>query len=431
MEPASLCLGIAALLVLRAAGAAAPPAAPGGKRSANILAGVTTPLRLRQPPVGEGATCSANDTLSAATHDGWALPFGSTAQVSAHISVAQCSSAGALASLGALDLYLDCTPAGSALTLSSAGLGSLRYALPGASAAGFNATLTQDTAGGAFSLCLDGRQASPVNGSAQGGGALPAALASNVSLLAGAVALGPRGDATAAAEADVAALWLTNFVLPCGSGGDPGAMAAAAAAANRPPVVGAPAQTPAGDVFVGQQVQLSALASDPDGDPLLIRATAYGAPVPACIAAECPDVAAAAYDATGHASVTIAVAFPKPGRYVIRVEASDGGGAVVAWDHALLVRKVGDVNGSAPCCRLAPGAVAQQLGRPLHDTVFRDESVYRHAVTLGWSREYMDVRGSDAGVAGADWRIPPPASCASCPCHARLLLAPFPSRLAQ
>lgn len=66
-------------------------------------------------------------------------------------------------------------------------------------------------------------------------------------------------------------------------------------------------------------------------------------------------------------------------------------GRVTTHDHALLVRKRGDpalvapgAAGAAPCCRHTPGAVAQQLGRPISDTDFRSTTSAAQAAALGW-----------------------------------------------
>lgn len=69
-------------------------------------------------------------------------------------------------------------------------------------------------------------------------------------------------------------------------------------------------------------------------------------------------------------------------------------GRITTHDHALLVRKHGDPAlaapsaAGAPCCRHTPGAVAQQLGRPLSDSDYRSAAAARQAEALGWSQDY-------------------------------------------
>lgn len=69
-------------------------------------------------------------------------------------------------------------------------------------------------------------------------------------------------------------------------------------------------------------------------------------------------------------------------------------GTVHSHDHLLLVRKRGDpalvgAPGGAPCCRSAPGVVAQQLGRPISDAEFGSAAAARQAAALGWSADYL------------------------------------------
>jgi hypothetical protein len=47
-------------------------------------------------------------------------------------------------------------------------------------------------------------------------------------------------------------------------------------------------------------------------------------------------------------------------------------------------------------CRYTPNLLAQQFGRPIHATVFRDPSVYSYGSALGWSQEYLDNEDLEA-----------------------------------
>ena len=134
-------------------------------------------------------------------------------------------------------------------------------------------------------------------------------------------------------------------------------------------------------------------ARPPAAPPLRrLKLTFYGVPPDECAAAECGDLAFQAQGAGGQvvSLAAVAVRFPRPGRWLVRAQASDGRGAVATRDHSVLVRKVGDTQRRAPCCRHTPHIVAGALGRPLDHTVFRAPSVYAAAERLGWSREYVD-----------------------------------------
>ncbi len=48
-------------------------------------------------------------------------------------------------------------------------------------------------------------------------------------------------------------------------------------------------------------------------------------------------------------------------RYIVRVEACDGKSAPVVVDHAVLVRKQGDTQGKAPCCRYSVALVDETI----------------------------------------------------------------------
>ncbi|GIL45852.1 hypothetical protein Vafri_2986, partial [Volvox africanus] len=92
----------------------------------------------------------------------------------------------------------------------------------------------------------------------------------------------------------------------------------------------------------------------------------------------------------GRALVAQAVTYKLPGRYTVRLEASDQSGTTVAKDVQVLVRKVGDVKRQAPCCRSTGMVIAAQTGRPVHSTWFRNPMVTGLATAaLGWSADYL------------------------------------------
>ena len=338
--------------------------------------------------------CTPAEVLRA-SFPSWALPQ-SGPQLTLLLKVDSCGAAGTLFGFGAVAVLLDCTKGLLTLHGSASGLGTLEYPMPPASA---NVTilLAQQAQQNAFTICVNSQALSP---SGALNPPLLQQLASNSSLLGSTVRLGAASDTVTPAEADVSAFWVSDALLPCANSTEAIRTVAALAAGNQQPELSTPIQTPAGDTFVGQLIQLDVAVVDADGDPVTLRATAYGLPQAGCTqAAECPDTAAQV-TGTGQANLLRAFAYSRPGRYVVRVEASDGSGAIQAMDHVVLVRKQNDTAGAAPCCRHSPGIVAQQLGRPTHQTVYRDASVYTYAQTLGWTKDYVEV------CAGALYGLP-------------------------
>lgn len=99
---------------------------------------------------------------------------------------------------------------------------------------------------------------------------------------------------------------------------------AALAAANSAPMVTGWEQSPAGDVFVGDEVRIGVAASDADGNDIRVSLTFYGLPPGNCTAEQCGDleVAATVPAAQGPAALASTVSYPRPGRYVVRAQAS-------------------------------------------------------------------------------------------------------------
>ncbi|KAG2501286.1 hypothetical protein HYH03_001088 [Edaphochlamys debaryana] len=159
---------------------------------------------------------------------------------------------------------------------------------------------------------------------------------------------------------------------------------AVTAADGRPGGTGA-----VGEAFVTETVTVTAVVTDADGDGLRLRLTAYGVPPPGCATSGCGDDGFSVYSGSGMATLSYSVAYPLPGRYVMRLEASDLLGPVWAWDLAVLVRKAGDTGRQAPCCRTSGMLISGQQGRPLHATRFRDGDVASLALGLGWAPEYV------------------------------------------
>ncbi|GLI63980.1 hypothetical protein VaNZ11_007149, partial [Volvox africanus] len=146
-----------------------------------------------------------------------------------------------------------------------------------------------------------------------------------------------------------------------------------------------------GEAFVGQSVTVTGEVYDEDGDTLRVRLTWYGVPASGCRVASCGDEGRTVTSTTaGRALVAQAVTYQLPGRYTVRLEASDQSGITVAKDVQVLVRKVGDINRQAPCCRSTGMIIAAQTGRPVHSSWFRNPQVTGLATAaLGWSADYL------------------------------------------
>lgn len=348
-----------------------------------------------------------------------------------------------------VDVFLDC-PTQRLLLTSPGTAGSVSYQLPAASATDGSSLallLTQDPPSGGFAACANGRQLTPRSGSSaallqQLAGAGDGS-ASGGGLLGPAVVIGARLDTALSARADLAAVFVSDGILPCNRTltGQPlqelrQELAAAAAQQAAPPTVAVQHQ-PAGDAVVGEPVSLAVTAT-PSGGALghahRIRLTFFGLAPEGCTAAECGDrvVEAAGAAPPGQpAALAASATFAKPGRYIVRIEVRgclywmagrllDGcghassrpdltlrlqvtsmQGHTATHDHALLVRKQGDSKGAAPCCRHSAVPVAQQLGRPISDTVYRDGTAAQQAAALGWSDDYWQVGPAAAAAAAA------------------------------
>ncbi|KDD72595.1 hypothetical protein H632_c3146p0, partial [Helicosporidium sp. ATCC 50920] len=137
------------------------------------------------------------------------------------------------------------------------------------------------------------------------------------------------------------------------------------------------------DAFVGDVIRITARVqfkgqdADPcaSGSPARVRLTWFGVPSETCSGGQCGDLKE---EASGELGAVVELrsqaAFSKPGRFVVRLEASSGRGQVFAADRSLLVRKTGDVAALAPCCRHTPFVAASQLLRPVHESVFAPAS---------------------------------------------------------
>lgn len=94
-------------------------------------------------------------------------------------------------------------------------------------------------------------------------------------------------------------------------------------------------------------------------------------------------------------TLTAAVHFTQAGKFLIRAMVSHGDGLVDSQDMTILVRKIGDVLLTAPCCATTPYITALQLGRPIDQTTFRGDAVYKGATELGWIDAKYGLYGED------------------------------------
>lgn len=312
--------------------------------SLNAMPPAASPAESASPPplttAAPAATqvCTDAEVLRA-TFPSFALPSdGSHVSLLLYVPRLDCGvpQQGVLLSLGsggtpAVDVAVDCGPQHAALLLTSAELGSAAYQLPaGSTGAGASLALvlTQDRPG-AFAACADGQELAALPGSSA---ALLQHLADSA-LLGPAVVFGARGDAERSARADIEAAYVSNAPVPCNRT-QPGTplqgllqdlAAAAAITAALPPLTVTVDQQPTA-VAVGQQLRLAVTAAGAVGDARRIRVTLFGLAPEGCAAAECGDRVVETLAPQGQpASLAVAAAYPRAGRYVVRVEVSLGG----------------------------------------------------------------------------------------------------------
>ena len=128
---------------------------------------------------------------------------------------------------------------------------------------------------------------------------------------------------------------------------------AAGSAANGAPVVYL-SSTLGSRVTVDEPTTIHAEATDPDGDVVRLTVIAYGVPPDACDWVQCNSKTmhvTSAADGAGVAEVDFTMRWPLPGRYVVRLIATDYKGDNVAQDVPFFVYKVGDDNRTAECCK--------------------------------------------------------------------------------
>lgn len=305
--------------------------------------------------------------------------------------------------VGPLDFAMACTPQ-PAFILSSDAVGQISFSMPqlatiNASTVDLEFILTLDKASNQAHLCSSGAMTSF---------GLPAALHASTgsflnstaftpSMLSSGVTIGARDDSMQSVRADIRRFMLRtdSEAADC----TPTAMESTnwsslnsqdMGSADSLPQILYVKSDPPGDAVVGQEVVLSAAASDPNGDPTRLALTVYGLPAASCMDTACDN---AKFQATGAAGqvvkVSAAVQFLLPGRYIVRAQASDGLGEVVTQDLAVVVRKTGDTQKNAACCRHTAYITAQQIGRPIDQMAYRSAAVQQGAGLLGWSPVYM------------------------------------------
>lgn len=127
------------------------------------------------------------------------------------------------------------------------------------------------------------------------------------------------------------------------------------------------------------------------------RVTFFGAEEPGCSTASCGARVVVAQGEPGlPLSIQAGATYSRAGRYVVRLEATDGGGGLLSVDYPIVVRKLNDTTRAAPCCRYSATVVTAQQGRPIDSRVFRNPSLYGYASSLGWPSGYMDQEDLEA-----------------------------------
>ena len=148
---------------------------------------------------------------------------------------------------------------------------------------------------------------------------------------------------------------------------------------------------PSDRVFVGETVTLTASAFHQQGILTHARVTAFGLPRSGCEGTDCGDMVFDSSSDSGTLAFTAKVRYPLPGRWLIRLEATDGTGTINSTDCYISVFKLRDWRREAPCCRTTPFIIAEQLGRPLHRSIFREESTMNAGrEQLGWTKQYLE-----------------------------------------
>ena len=195
---------------------------------------------------------------------------------------------GVLFGAGRLAVSVDCARGLLVLSGSDRALGAVQYALPqsqllslgllslaGAGAAGgdvrLDVTVSRGGGGGgaprAAAVCINGQPARPA------GLQLPARplldyLAAADDLLAWGVSFGAWAEGQRSARADLSHAWAADYTPPCAPREALLPGLEAAAAGNAAPALASLTRSPAGDVFAGDSVEVTAAATDSDGDAL-------------------------------------------------------------------------------------------------------------------------------------------------------------------
>ncbi|GAX85071.1 hypothetical protein CEUSTIGMA_g12491.t1 [Chlamydomonas eustigma] len=168
---------------------------------------------------------------------------------------------------------------------------------------------------------------------------------------------------------------------------------------NSPPVLESSVMMPLdGQPLLSDPVFFTASVMDLDGDAVRARITCFGASDFQCRTASCGPYMVSGLGVPGQVlAITAFPVYTRAGRYIIRLEATDGRGGLLSQDHIVLVRKDNDTARAAPCCRYAATVITAQQGRPIHNKVYRDPSLYEYASSLGWpSGGYMDEEDLEA-----------------------------------
>lgn len=158
--------------------------------------------------------------------------------------------------------------------------------------------------------------------------------------------------------------------------------------ANTDPTLTSLTLSPGTDIFLSDTLTLTAHVADNDGDAVRVRVTFFGVPAVGCSSSGCDNhvLQVDGSSSTGASSsiVTAITSYRRPGRYIVRVEATDFKGGYLTSDMEVIVRKNGDVGRAAKCCRRTGILIAAQAGRPISSTVYRDPVMQQYATALGW-----------------------------------------------
>eukprot|EP01023_Acetabularia_acetabulum_P004041 TRINITY_DN116_c1_g1_i2.p1 TRINITY_DN116_c1_g1~~TRINITY_DN116_c1_g1_i2.p1 ORF type:complete len:238 (-),score=29.82 TRINITY_DN116_c1_g1_i2:114-800(-) len=146
--------------------------------------------------------------------------------------------------------------------------------------------------------------------------------------------------------------------------------------------------------FVDDELEFAVEVSSNVSLTARVRIVAYGAAQldEQCVTATCGDFTReeeVSVDSRKSIKIYVQLKYARAGKYLVRTFVSDKTGSFDQKDFTFIVRKLGDTEAAAPCCRSTGLIVAGQKGRPSHPKVFQHSQVVKLSRDLGWDLEYI------------------------------------------